>query len=98
MARLHRESPTASHGDGRHVQAVRPASANSHRFAWGWKPVGVRTTGPDVFASTEGARYLVFTRNTFRWLEHSLAFRAYLEARDRRVHETEAYLIFNLGR
>jgi 4-amino-4-deoxy-L-arabinose transferase-like glycosyltransferase len=47
---------------------------------------------------TEGASYLVFTRNTFWWLEHYLAFRAYLEAPYRRVHETEAYLIFNLGR
>ena len=45
---------------------------------------------------TEGASYLVFTQNTFWWLERYPAFRAYLEARYRRVHETEAYLIFNL--
>jgi hypothetical protein len=45
---------------------------------------------------TEGASYLVFTQNTCWWLERYPAFRAHLEARYRRVHETEAYLIFNL--
>jgi 4-amino-4-deoxy-L-arabinose transferase-like glycosyltransferase len=36
----------------------------------------------------EGASYLVFTHNTFWWLERYPAFRAYLEARYRRVRET----------
>jgi 4-amino-4-deoxy-L-arabinose transferase-like glycosyltransferase len=45
---------------------------------------------------TEGASYLVFTRNTFWWLERYPAFREYLEARYRRVRETEAYWIFDL--
>jgi hypothetical protein len=44
----------------------------------------------------EGASYLAFTRNTFWWLERYPAFREHLEARYRRVHETEAYLIFDL--
>jgi 4-amino-4-deoxy-L-arabinose transferase-like glycosyltransferase len=44
----------------------------------------------------EGASYLVFTSNTFWWLERYPAFRAHLEARYRRVRETEAYLIFDL--
>jgi 4-amino-4-deoxy-L-arabinose transferase-like glycosyltransferase len=44
----------------------------------------------------EGASYLVFTRNTFWWLERYPAFRAYLEAHYRRVRETEAYWIFDL--
>jgi 4-amino-4-deoxy-L-arabinose transferase-like glycosyltransferase len=45
---------------------------------------------------TEGASYLVLRANTFWWRERYRAFRAHLEARYRRVHETEAYLIFNL--
>ena len=45
---------------------------------------------------TEGASYLAFTANTFWWLEHYPAFRAYLEAHYRRVRETAAYLIFDL--
>jgi hypothetical protein len=45
---------------------------------------------------TEGASYLVLTANTFWWLERYRAFRAHLEAHYRRVHETEAYLIFDL--
>jgi hypothetical protein len=44
----------------------------------------------------EGASYLVFTANTFWWLERFPAFREHLEARYRRVRETEAYLIFDL--
>jgi hypothetical protein len=44
----------------------------------------------------EGASYLVFTANTFWWLERYAAFRAHLEAHYRRVRETEAYLIFDL--
>jgi len=34
--------------------------------------------------------------NTFWWRERYRAFRAHLEAHYRRVHETEAYLIFDL--
>jgi 4-amino-4-deoxy-L-arabinose transferase-like glycosyltransferase len=45
---------------------------------------------------TEGAGYLIFTRNTFWWLERYPAFREHLEARYRRVRETEAYLIFDI--
>jgi hypothetical protein len=45
---------------------------------------------------TEGASYLVFTRNTFWWLKRYPVFRAYLEARYRRVRDTEAYLIFDI--
>jgi 4-amino-4-deoxy-L-arabinose transferase-like glycosyltransferase len=45
---------------------------------------------------TEGASYLVFTANTFWWLERYPAFREHLEARYRRVRETEAYRIFEL--
>jgi 4-amino-4-deoxy-L-arabinose transferase-like glycosyltransferase len=45
---------------------------------------------------TEGASYLVLTTNTFWWLERYPSFGAHLEARYRRVRETEAYLIFDL--
>jgi 4-amino-4-deoxy-L-arabinose transferase-like glycosyltransferase len=45
---------------------------------------------------TEGASYLVLRANTFWWRERHRAFRAHLEAHYRRVHETEAYLIFDL--
>jgi 4-amino-4-deoxy-L-arabinose transferase-like glycosyltransferase len=45
---------------------------------------------------TEGASHLVFTANTFWWLERYPAFREHLEASYRRVRETEAYLIFDL--
>jgi 4-amino-4-deoxy-L-arabinose transferase-like glycosyltransferase len=45
---------------------------------------------------TEGASYLVLRANTFWWRERYRAFRAHLEAHYRRVHETEAYLIFDL--
>jgi 4-amino-4-deoxy-L-arabinose transferase-like glycosyltransferase len=45
----------------------------------------------------DGAQYLVFVTHTFRWLERYPAFRAHLEARYRRVRETEAYWIFDLG-
>ena len=44
----------------------------------------------------EGASCLVFTANTFWWLERYAAFRAHLEVHYRRVRETEAYLIFDL--
>jgi 4-amino-4-deoxy-L-arabinose transferase-like glycosyltransferase len=45
---------------------------------------------------TEGASYLVLTANIFWWLERYPAFREHLEARYRRVRETEAYLIFDI--
>jgi 4-amino-4-deoxy-L-arabinose transferase-like glycosyltransferase len=44
----------------------------------------------------DGAQYLAFVTPTFRWLERYPAFRAHLEARYRRLRETEAYWIFDL--
>ena len=44
----------------------------------------------------EGARYLVLTQYAFWWFETYPEFRTYLDARYRRVRETEAYIIFEL--
>ncbi|MGH8070858.1 MAG: ArnT family glycosyltransferase [Candidatus Entotheonellia bacterium] len=44
----------------------------------------------------EGASFLVFTPHTFWWLKGYPAFREHLEARYRRMRETEAYLIFDI--
>jgi 4-amino-4-deoxy-L-arabinose transferase-like glycosyltransferase len=44
----------------------------------------------------DGAQYLGFLTHTIVWLERYPAFRAHLEARYRRLRETEAYWIFDL--
>jgi hypothetical protein len=44
----------------------------------------------------EGARYLILTQYAFWWLETYPEFQTYLDARYRRVRETEAYIIFDL--
>jgi hypothetical protein len=44
----------------------------------------------------EGATYLVLTQYAFWWFEKYPEFRAHLEARYRRVRQTEAYVLFDL--
>ena len=44
----------------------------------------------------EGARYLILTQYAFWWFDTYPEFHTYLEARYRRVRETEAYIIFDL--
>jgi hypothetical protein len=45
----------------------------------------------------EGASYLVFTSDSFWGREIYRTFREYVEARYRRVSETEAYVVFDIG-
>jgi len=46
----------------------------------------------------DGARYLVFLRDTRWWLDHYADFARHVNASYRRLQETESYVIFDLSR